>query len=287
VNVLIVGAAGQLGRELQETAPVENRVTALDLAELDITDADAVSDCLRRSSPDVVINAAGYTAVDRAESEPDRARQINSYGVAHLARAAAKKNSRMIHVSTDYVFDGSRTSPYRPDDKPGPINIYGRSKLEGERNVVSTLGPRALVLRSAWLYSRYGTNFVLTMLRLMRECDEVRVVNDQIGSPTWARGLAQVIWIAAARAELSGIYHWTDAGIASWYDFATAIQDEALALGLLERRIPLIAIRSDEYAAPARRPAYSVLDTSATCQALAVRQKDWREMLRRMLGDLV
>jgi len=283
---LITGAGGQLGRELQRTAPPEWRVRSCGSTELDVTRPQSVTRTFDREQPQLVINAAAYTAVDAAEGDAERAEAVNATGAAHVAEAAQRVGARLIHVSTDFVFDGAQGRPYEPRDPPAPLGVYGRTKLAGEREVLRICGDRALVVRTAWLYASQGRNFVHTMLRLVRERDQVGVVADQVGTPTWARGFAEGLWAAAARPEITGIHHWTDAGVASWYDFAVAIQEEALALGLLERAVPVRPLRTEEYPTAARRPPYSVLDKGATWAALGRPVRHWRESLRLMLREL-
>jgi dTDP-4-dehydrorhamnose reductase len=285
-RVLIVGAGGQLGRELIRTAPDGVEITARSRAELDISDAAAVSAVMGEISPAAIINAAAYTAVDKAESEPDAAYAVNRDDAANLAKASRETGCRLVQISTDFVFDGNRSSPYRPTDTANPLGVYGASKLAGEQAVQDILGDQALIVRTAWVYSRQGGNFVNTMLRLMGERESVRVVSDQVGTPTWARGLAEAIWRAVGLG-LRGIHHWTDAGVASWYDFAVAIQEEALAVGLLERSIDIHPIRAVDYPTPAMRPPYSVLDKSETWKALGYEAEHWRVALRKMLGAAV
>lgn len=285
-TVLITGAGGQLGIELQATAPAGWRVVPRGSGELDVTRPELVDDVMERERPAVVFNAAAYTAVDAAEGEPDRAEAVNAGGAAHVASAAGRVGARLIHISTDFVFDGTQSRPYAPGDRPNPLGVYGRTKLAGEREALRLTGGGALVVRTAWVYSAHGHNFVRTMLRLMRERDEVGVVSDQIGTPTWAHSLAQALWVAAGRPELQGIHHWTEAGVASWYDFALAIQEEALALGLLDRAVPLHPLRTGENPTRARRPPYSVLDTGATRSALDLPAIHWRVNLRTMLRGL-
>lgn len=285
-TVLVMGAAGQLGYELQRVAPAGLDVHAMDRAQLDLTDANAVHACVERLQPSIIINAAAYTAVDRAESEPGLAQAVNVDAVATVARAAARVDARVIHVSTDFVFGGAAGRPWRPTDGTAPQSVYGTSKRDGERALLDLLGPRALVIRTAWLYSTHGGNFVKTMLRLMRERDAVRVVADQVGTPTWARSTAHTVWAAVQVPAASGILHWTDAGEASWFDFAVAIQEEALRRGLLDRAVPVHPITTAEYPTPATRPAYSVLDTTDTTRLLGVTATPWRTHLQLMLDDL-
>ncbi|HVC02291.1 MAG TPA: dTDP-4-dehydrorhamnose reductase [Steroidobacteraceae bacterium] len=285
MRVLVTGGGGQVGRVLAATAPAGYEVQVKSHAELDIGDAGAVGTALGADGARWIINAAAYTAVDRAQSEPDRARAINDTAVGVLAGAARAAGARLLQLSTDFVFDGRANQPYRPEDPPNPLSVYGRTKLGGEHQA-ETGGCRAIVLRTAWVYAAEGQNFVLTMLRLMRERESVRVVADQIGAPTWARGLAAAIWDLLARDAPAGIQHWTDLGVASWYDFAVAIQDEALARGLLARRVPIEPISTPEYPTPARRPAFSVLDTRATRALVATPARHWRHSLQGMFDEL-
>jgi dTDP-4-dehydrorhamnose reductase len=284
MKVLLTGAAGQLGWELQRCVPQGVALVAMDAAGLDITDHAAVARVVAEARPDAIINAAAYTAVDKAEAEPERAQAVNAQGAAHLARAARANDAFLVQVSTDFIFDGASSRPYGPADPPAPLGVYGATKLAGEEAVQQVLGEGCAIVRTAWLYSSNGRNFVKTMLRLMAEREEVRVVADQIGTPTWAWGLAEAVWQITCRS-LPGIHHWSDAGVASWYDFAVAIQEEALALGLLGRTIPIVPITTAEYPTSARRPAYSVLDKTATWALLSGPAPHWRVQLRRMLAE--
>jgi dTDP-4-dehydrorhamnose reductase len=284
-RALITGAGGQLGRELLFTAPEGWHCQALSRSQLDISNAQAVADVLQAQRPDVLINAAAYTAVDRAEQDVAAATAANAHAPGVLASACAAQAVHLLHVSTDFVFDGGASEPYAPASVTAPIGAYGRSKREGERAVLAAL-PSALVLRTGWVYSRFGQNFVATMLRLMREREQLAVVSDQVGTPTWARSLAQVLWAFAARPELGGIYHWSDAGVCSWYDFAQAIAEEALALGLLRRPVMVRPIPASDYPTPARRPSYSVLDKRSTLSALGLEHTHWRVQLRAMLAEV-
>lgn len=286
MKAIITGAKGQLGWELQRTAPAGWRVFPFDLLELDICDRPKVLQAVKEITPDVIINAAAYNAVDKAESEPERAMAVNGEGPANLAVAVREYGGLLLHVSTDFVFDGRQKKPYLPGDQPQPLGAYGASKLKGEQNILTLAGPQAAIIRTAWLYSAHGQNFVKTMLRLMRERDELSVVMDQVGSPTWARELAGVLWLAAERPEMRGVCHWTDAGEASWYDFAEAIHEEALALGILQKKITIKPVSSAQYSSPARRPAYSVLDTMSTSRLLGYHPAPWRENLRKMLREI-
>jgi dTDP-4-dehydrorhamnose reductase len=285
MTVLITGAAGQLGTELLRQAPSATNIIAVDVGELDLTDAAATSAFVRELRPDVILNCAAYTAVDRAESETAVAHAVNVAAPETLAMSAASIKSHIVHVSTDFVFGPTVGRPLRPDDAAAPLSVYGQTKRDGELAVLHALPHGATVIRTAWLYSAHGTNFVKTMLRLMRERDEVRVVSDQVGTPTWASSLASVVW-AAAHQRLPGVFHWTDSGVASWYDFAVAIQEDAVAAGVLDRVVPVHGIATHEYPTPASRPSYSVLDCSATRRTFGVEQTHWRRNLRSMLQEL-
>ena len=286
MKVLITGAGGQVGWELQRTVSTGIEITALHRVELDIADQAAVLSVIKELQPDLVINAAAYTAVDKAEEEVDRAYKVNVDGAANIARAVEDCSARLIHISTDFVFDGTGTKPYLPGDEPKPSGVYGASKLQGERAVMTETSGRAVILRTAWVYSVHGSNFVKTMLRLMAEREELGVVDDQVGTPTWAKELAKTIWLIAGKTDMQGTYHWTDDGKASWYDFALAIQEEAYGLGLLQKMIPIKPIKTEEYPTPARRPAYSVLDKTSTLEALDCKAPHWRKSLIKMLIEL-
>ncbi len=281
MRALIAGSGGQLGRALQATAPAGATVIAPAEADFDITDAAAVAATVAATAPTLVINAAAYTAVDKAESDAAAAERVNVDAVARLAAAARGAGAAFAHVSTDFVFDGTAHRPYAADAAPGPLGVYGRTKLADEHAAAEHHG-HPLIVRTAWVYAAQGSNFVHTMLRLMRERPEVRVVADQISTPTHAAGLARAIWALTGQ---QGTFHWTDAGVASWYDFAVAIQEEALTLGLLARAVPVIPIRTIDYPTPAQRPAYSVLDKSATW-AITGPARHWRCELRDCLGAI-
>jgi dTDP-4-dehydrorhamnose reductase len=286
VKVFVVGSRGQLGQSLAETAPATVDFAGADLPELDILDAAALEARLADERPGFVVNAAAYTAVDKAEDEPEMARRVNVDGARNVAEAACNAGARVIYISTDFVFDGSKGMPYEPDDAPEPLSVYGRTKLDGEEAVRDATDGDAIVIRTAWLYSRFGHNFVKTMLRLMAERDELSVVADQHGTPTWAGTLAGVVWAAIGRDLPGAVYHWTDGGEASWYDFAAAVYQEARSSGLLDRDVAIRAIPTEEYPTPARRPVYSVLDCSATVAALGVEQRPWAERLQQMLAEM-
>ncbi len=285
MKTLITGAGGQVGRALTALAPEEFEVVAAARGDLDLADAGASAEFIATLAPDLIINAAAYTAVDRAESEPELAREINAAAAGRLAAAARAQGARMIHLSTDFVFDGSHSTPYPPDALTAPLSVYGRTKLEGERLVQTRLPEASVILRTAWVYAAVGHNFLLTMLRLMGEGKSLRVVADQIGTPTSAASIAETVWALAAQADLRGTYHWTDAGVASWYDFAVAISEEAAACGLLSNPADVTPITTAEYPTAARRPAFSVLDTRSTTAATGLTPQHWRVRLRQVLRE--
>jgi dTDP-4-dehydrorhamnose reductase len=284
---MITGASGQVGRALVASVPPSIDACAFTRAQLDISDSEAVHAAIIEYQPALIINAAAYTAVDKAESEPQLAAAVNSEGPGNLARAALMaEGCRLIHISTDYVFDGTGVRAYKPADPTNPISAYGRTKLQGERTVLATLRERAVVLRTSWVYAVAGKNFLLTMLRLMRENGAVRVVNDQQGAPTTAGSIAAAIWVIAQRPDIHGVLHWTDAGTATWYEFAVAIAEEARAAGLLTGPVEVTGVSTDQYPTAARRPANSTLDTRDTTARVGLTPTPWRDNLRATLRKL-
>lgn len=285
MKILITGKNGQLGWELSQTVPKGIEIVALGSEELDIVQLDQVNQCFEKYQPDVVINAAAYTAVDKAETEKSLAYAVNEAGAKNLAQACKAHNCRLLQVSTDFVFDGSKTLPYQTDDATNPISVYGASKLAGENAILDIL-PNTVIVRTAWVYSTHGNNFVKTMLRLMAEKPQLGIVYDQVGTPTWAKGLAQWLWTMADKADVSGIFHWTDAGVASWYDFAVAIQELAVEKGMLDKAIPVLPIPASQYPTPAKRPSFSVIDKFSAEQASGLQTVHWRKQLSCMLDEL-
>ena len=290
MKLLLLGGNGQVGRELRRSLlPLGELVVAT----RDGGDADAAADfdapaslaaLIEQTAPEVVVNAAAYTAVDKAETDAAAAFRINAEAPAAIAQACVDTGALLVHYSTDYVFDGNATRPYREDDATAPLGVYGASKLAGEQAIRAS-GARHAILRTAWVYAAHGKNFLLTMLRLANERDELRVVADQIGAPTPAA------WIADATAEIirrgvmaSGTWHLVADGETSWHGFAEAIVDEAHALGLIARKPRVVAIPTADYPTPARRPAYSVLDTTRLQRDFGVAPPDWRDGLRRTLA---
>jgi dTDP-4-dehydrorhamnose reductase len=285
MRVLVLGGGGQVARAVAAAVPPQHTVVAKTRAQLDIADEAELAAALSVGGVDWIVNGAAYTAVDLAEQESEQARLINDTAVGNLARAAARTGCRLLHLSTDFVFDGQSNRAYLPSDPTHPLSTYGVTKLGGERQVLDQ-GRDAIILRTAWVYAATGRNFVLTMLRLMRERDEVRVVADQIGTPTWATGIAQAIWGFIDADTDAGIYHWTDLGMATWYDFAVAIQEEALTRGLLARAVPVTPISTAAYPTPAQRPAFSVLNTESARAVVPSLPRHWRHNLRMMLDEL-
>jgi dTDP-4-dehydrorhamnose reductase len=286
LKVLITGGSGQLGQELKLTAPSIFDIVVVDRLALDITNAKKVEEVISSVKPQVIVNAAAYTQVDQAENFSESAYAVNEKGVVNLAESAKKINARIIHISTDFVFDGLRSIPYFPEDKTNPLGVYGASKLAGEDQIKNILGKNAIIIRTGWLYSQFGNNFVKTMLRLLREKESIRVVADQIGTPTWARTLSQVIWEIIEKPDLNGVFHWSDAGVASWYDFAVAIQEENNAVNKNNwEKKPIYPILTKDYPTLAKRPHYSVLDKQAIYNTIDVPQLHWRECLRNMLKE--
>ena len=285
MRVLVLGAGGQVARAVASVMSGQHELFVRTHAEVDIADAESLDRALAQAKADWIVNGAAYTAVDLAEEEPARAAAGNDTAVGVVAAAAARARARLLHLSTDFVFDSASNRAYLPHDPPNPLSVYGATKLAGEKRALDG-GCAAIVLRTAWVYAAAGKNFVLTMLRLMREREQVRVVADQIGTPTWATGIACAIRDLLEAQAPAGVYHWTDLGVASWYDFAVAIQDEALERGLLKRAVAIVPIATSEYPTRARRPAFSVLDSSATRDVVAAPALHWRHNLRMMLDEL-
>ena len=284
-KVLITGADGQLGYELQRTVLTGYECIATDKDDLDITNENAVNTFIKQHKPDVIINSAAYTAVDKAEEEVDLATAINTTGAGLLAQAAKDNHIQFMQISTDFVFDGKGHTPYQVDAPAKPEGMYGKTKQEGDELVLKILGDDSFIIRTSWLYSAHGNNFVKTMLRFMAEREELGIISDQIGTPTWANSLAQAVWQAIDN-NITGVHHWSDAGVASWYDFAYAIMEEGVALGLLNKTITLNAITTADYPTPASRPCYSVMDKTITWQALNIKSEHWRVALRKMMAEL-
>jgi dTDP-4-dehydrorhamnose reductase len=283
--VLVSGKNGQLGKELQDIASSNKNYQFIffDREELNITDEVALKNIFQKYSPSFFINCAAYTAVDKAETEKEIAYQINAEAVGNIAKQCNQFNTTLIHISTDYVFDGKSTQPYKEDDKTNPVNYYGYTKLKGEELALQN-NPNTIIIRTSWVYSEYGNNFVKTMLRLMNERKEINVVSDQVGSPTYARDLAEAILsiVNSQRSTVNGqpIYHFSNNGIISWYDFAIAIK-EIKQLDCIVNSIPTAS-----YPTPAKRPAYSGFDKTKIVTTFNIQLKDWKESLKECLTHL-
>ena len=295
MKILLLGANGQVGHELRRAlSPLGDLVTTTRSGVLadgtpcevaDFDDPASLPDLVARIAPDIVVNAAAYTAVDKAETEPDAAFRANAEAPAALARACLARDALLVHYSTDYVFDGSGTRPYREDDPTAPLGVYGTSKLAGEEAIRAS-GARHLVFRTAWVYASHGRNFLLTMLRLAKERDALRVVADQVGTPTPASLIADTTAkILGQPFEASGVWHLTASGQTSWHGFASAIIDEAFQAGLLAQKPAVVPITTAEYPTPARRPAYSTLDVSRMQARLPGAIRAWQDALLGTLAE--
>jgi dTDP-4-dehydrorhamnose reductase len=302
-RILLIGQAGQVGQELQRTLSSVGQVVGVDRGSLDLTQPEGIRQVIQETQPNLIVNAAAYTAVDKAETEPALADAINGTAPTIMAEAAQRQGAGFLHISTDYVFDGSKNTPYTEEDLPNPIGAYGKSKLLGEQGVSQVHATdsnfRYAILRTAWVYGTHGKgNFVKTMLRLGADREEVRVVADQVGTPTWAAEIARAIAALAphllaasnsaetAPTAASGLYHFTNSGITSWYDFAVAIFEEAEALGFPLKLKRVVPITTSEYPTPTRRPAYSALACQKISSVLDAPIPQWRQGLRQMLTEL-
>ena len=290
MTILLTGADGQVGQDLQALAAARGlAVVPTDRDVLDITDAAAVSEAVRQARPDAVVNAAAYTAVDRAEADPEAAHAVNARGAGNVAAACAEARVPLVHVSTDYVFDGTKGAPYAPSDPVSPLGVYGRTKAEGEAAVAAAL-PEHVVIRTAWVFSRHGHNFVRTMLRLARERPEIRVVADQFGGPTPAADVARACLAAAEQAAAGrgvwGLFHHAGQPVASWFDLAAEAVRLARAIDPAHAAT-VVPIPTSEYPTPAARPARVEMDASAFAEAYGVAPPDWRAGLVPVVRALV
>ncbi|MDF0554806.1 dTDP-4-dehydrorhamnose reductase [Kamptonema sp. UHCC 0994] len=286
MKILLTGSGGQLAQELEPILLSVGEVIAGDRTLLDLSQPDSIRQLMGEIKPDLVINCAAYTAVDKAESEPELANAVNGIAPGILAEECEKLGATLIHISTDYVFSGSQGYPYCETDSTNPLGVYGKSKLAGEFSIQEA-SDRHIIIRTAWVYGNGGKgNFVKTMLRLGKDREEIRVVADQIGSPTWTGDLAAAISqiTSCIKPEIFGTYHYTNSGVASWYDFAIAIFEEAKQLGFPLKVQRVIPIATPEYPTPAKRPAYSVLSSAKISAVLGNHPPHWREGLRKMLA---
>ncbi|QBQ63414.1 dTDP-4-dehydrorhamnose reductase [Actinobacillus indolicus] len=283
---LITGAKGQVGHCLTEQLKGKADILAVDRDELDITDRDAVFNVVKTFRPDVIINAAAHTAVDRAESEVELSEAINVKGPQYLSEAASEIDAVILHISTDYVFEGTGTGEYKEDDQTNPQGVYGRTKLEGEI-AVQQANPRSIILRTAWVFGEHGHNFVKTMLRLAKERDSLDIVGDQIGGPTYASNVATTLIEIANQILVDkkgnfGIYHYTGKPYVSWYEFAKSIFAEAELQNILEKSPLVNSIATSDYPTPAKRPANSRLDLTKIKQTFGIEPSDWQKALKNI-----
>lgn len=282
INVVIIGKSGQLAKELIDTLPANIDALALGRKDIGLSSKVDIEDKITKHNATLVINAAAYTAVDNAEDQQTAAFELNEQAVINIATTCNKLNIKLIHVSTDFVFDGKATTPYQPSSLTNPINVYGQSKLAGEVAVSKYAPNIGTTIRTSWVYSVHGNNFVKTMLGLMQNRDSLNIVGDQYGSPTWARGLAEFIWSLASLKTYQPIYHWCDEGITTWHHFADTIQKTAYKIGLLTNDTDISAIPASEYPTKAKRPVYSALDCSDSAQIKAPNK--WQVNLELMLN---
>ncbi len=283
---LITGAKGQVGHCLTEQLTGKAEILAVDRDELDITDKDAVFNVVKTFKPDVIINAAAHTAVDRAESEIELSEAINVRGPQYLAEAANEIGAVILHISTDYVFEGAGSGEYKEDDKTNPQGVYGRTKLEGEI-AVQQANPRSIILRTAWVFGEHGHNFVKTMLRLAKDRDSLGIVGDQFGGPTYAGDIAKTLieianQILAGKDDAFGVYHFTGKPYVSWYEFAKAIFAEVELQNILEKSPLVNSIATSDYPTPAKRPANSRLDLTKIKQTFGIEPSDWQKALKNI-----
>lgn len=288
-KILLIGITGQIGQELQQTLPTIGEVIGVDRQSLDLSQPEQIKECIAQIKPNIIVNAAAYTAVDKSESESDLAMAINATSPKAIAIGAQDIGAKVLHISTDYVFNGQNYTPYQERDRTDPLGVYGKSKLLGEIGVRENCD-RHLILRTAWVYgSRGHGNFVKTMLRLGAERTELKVVADQIGSPSWSYDIALAITQLLAKSltdeNINGIYHFTNSGVASWYDLALATFDEAKQLGFPLKVEQVIPITTAEFPTPTQRPAYSVLAKTKITETLGMHPPYWRDSLTKMLNE--
>ena len=291
-KLLLTGAKGQLGQTFLnhfDDCSLSTTYTplALDKKELDLSKEDSLTSLLLSEKPSVIVNCGAYTAVDNAERELELAERINDQAVACISRWAAGNRCRVIHISTDFVFDGVKDKPYLISDPTRPIGVYGQTKLAGEKHILRLLPKTGVIIRTSWLYSEFGHNFVKTMIRMMTEKKELSIVSDQVGSPTSAHTLSRMLIKIIEHKKIFGILHWCDGASISWYDFATEIQKQALEYGLLQREVLLKPVKTEDYPTLAARPSYSVLDRTRTLHQLEISTIDWKAELGKVVKRIL
>ena len=290
MKILVIGKSGQLAWEMSQLSSTDHVIVCLGRNDVDIASSSSLIDTLTTYQAEAVINASAYTAVDQAESDTENAYALNALSVGNIAQACKGLSIPLIHISTDFVFHGDKGSPYLSSDDINPLGVYGASKAEGEKLITEIYPENSAIIRTSWVYSTHGNNFVKTMLKLMSSKPELDIISDQIGSPTYAKGLAKACILSLTNTvnKLNGIHHYTDTGVASWFDFAVAIQNLGLEFGLLDKKIPIKPITTAQYPTPAQRPHYSVLSKTSLVEALPeVTLLHWQEQLRNMMAELI
>jgi dTDP-4-dehydrorhamnose reductase len=286
MKIIVIGKSGQLAWELSQLTSAKHEIICFGRNDIYLAELSSIAETLKKHKVEAVINASAYTAVDKAESDVENAYELNTRAVVNLAQACKMLLLPFVHISTDFVFHGDKGAPYLPDDEINPLGVYGASKAEGEQLITDFYPESSAIIRTSWVYSTHGNNFVKTMLNLMNTKPELGIISDQIGSPTYAKGLAEAC-ISGIENKLIGIHHYTDTGVASWFDFAVAIQSIGFELGLLDKKIPIKPISTSEYPTPAKRPHYSVLDKSSLVNALPeLSFIHWQTQLQIMMEAL-
>jgi dTDP-4-dehydrorhamnose reductase len=286
MKIIVIGKTGQLAWELRQLSSSEHEIVCLGRNDIDIDGVTSIATLLKQHDATGVINASAYTAVDKAESDIDNAYALNAKAVGNLTQACKALSVPFVHISTDFVFCGDKGAPYLPDDEINPLGVYGASKAAGEQLIIEHYPENSAIIRTSWVYSTHGNNFVKTMLNLMDTKAELRVISDQIGSPTYAKGLAETCLLSLL-SHITGIHHYTDTGVTSWFDFAITIQCIGLELGLLNKKIAIKPISTSQYRTPAKRPKYSVLDKTSLVTALPeLSLTQWQRQLHIMMTAL-
>lgn len=288
-KVLLTGANGQLGSTFsnlfeRSDLNVKYELQKVDIEDVDFSNIESICSVLSIYAPSIIVNCAAFTAVDKAEEEHDIASKVNDDAVAVMAKWAEEEHSRIIHISTDFVFDGSKKIPYKTTDATNPLGVYGKTKLSGEQHILKLLPDTGVIMRTSWLYSEFGQNFVKKMLALMVEKEKLSVVNDQIGSPTSTHSLVEILFKVIENKTVSGIFHWCDGASISWYDFAVEIQEQSLEKGILLKKIPIRQIATSAYPTLAERPEYSVLDINTTLNEFNTAEVNWKKELNRVIA---
>lgn len=282
MRVLITGSGGQLAQSLIQNSPVNIELVTLTRNELDVSDMAVAHRVISEVNPKVIINTAAYTDVELAETNSDKVYDVNALGAENVAKISNQIEAKLIHISTDYVFDGQQSIAYKPGDTTNPLSIYGKSKLLGEVKVAEATAGQAIIIRTSWLYSMHGKNFLRTILSKLKARENLMVIDDQIGTPTSTESLAEFVWETVLK-DIRGIYHWSNSGVTSWYDFAVAIYEEAVGFGKIDTGITIVPCKTKDYFFKAERPAFSVLDKTETIKTFGKVPPHWRECLRDVI----